>query len=91
LFIFEGVIDENNQNIESLYFIDFIPDYFNSFDLAEKLSKLPIIITDGSGCPHDFDRSNGFWKDSIYDGKRSWHYKCKKCGLIHDTRVSYQA
>ncbi len=37
------------------------------------------------GGPHHFDTENGFWKNSMYGGGLSWHYRCTKCGITYDT------
>ncbi len=34
---------------------------------------------------HIFDTENGFWKNSMYGGGLSWHYRCTKCGITYDT------
>jgi hypothetical protein len=34
---------------------------------------------------HHFDNENGFWKNSMYGGGLSWHYRCTKCGITYDT------
>jgi hypothetical protein len=39
--------------------------------------------TDGGN--HNFDTANGFWKNSMYGGGLSWHYRCTKCGITYDT------
>jgi hypothetical protein len=37
------------------------------------------------GGQHHFDTENGFWKNSMYGGGLSWHYRCTKCGITYDT------
>jgi len=37
------------------------------------------------GKHHTFDKENGFWKNSMYGGGLSWHFKCKKCRMTYDT------
>lgn len=37
------------------------------------------------GGAHHFDTENGFWKNSMYGGGLSWHYRCVKCGITYDT------
>jgi rubrerythrin len=41
------------------------------------------VCVDGKN--HSFDTENGFWKNSMYGGGLSWHYRCKKCGITYDT------
>lgn len=41
------------------------------------------VCVDGKN--HNFDTENGFWKNSMYGGGLSWHYRCKKCGITYDT------
>lgn len=37
------------------------------------------------GGSHHFDTENGFWRNSMYGGGLSWHYRCTKCGITYDT------
>ncbi|MFA5667938.1 MAG: PIN domain-containing protein [Balneolaceae bacterium] len=43
------------------------------------------VYTCTDGRSHDFETENGFWKNSMYGGGLSWHYRCKKCGVTYDT------
>jgi len=38
---------------------------------------------------HHFETENGFWKNSMYGGGLSWHYRCTKCGFTYDTGEYY--
>jgi hypothetical protein len=52
--------------------------------IEEEIKKKSVnTCTDGG--PHHFETENGFWKNSMYGGGLSWHYRCTKCGILYDT------
>ncbi|ESU20479.1 hypothetical protein FEDK69T_30030 [Flavobacterium enshiense DK69] len=89
LFIFEGIVDEKNNLINQLSFVDFIPDYFTVEELKKQIADKQLVILENNTCQHELDTENGFWKNSKYGGGLSWHYKCKKCGIEFDTGDYY--
>lgn len=53
-------------------------------EVEEEIQERSIdVCVDGKN--HSFDTDNGFWKNSMYGGGLSWHYRCKKCGITYDT------
>jgi len=43
------------------------------------------VNTCSDGGHHHFDTEKAFWKNSMYGGGLSWHYRCTKCGITYDT------
>lgn len=88
LFIFEGKINESENTLQPLSFIDFLPDYFIDEQIQKQMAAQPF-VENRLQCQHDFDTDGGFWKNSQYGGGLSWHYRCKKCGFEYDTGDYY--
>ncbi len=88
LFIYEGVVDTNDEKIKDIEFIDFFPDHFlweeEKTKILEESKKEPIVQICQEGY-HNFDEDNGFYRHSRYGGGLSWHYRCTKCGMLYDT------
>lgn len=89
LFIFEGDVDDENNTISKLSYVDFIPDYFISEEIKKQVNEKLLTSSENNSCQHEFDTENGFWKNSRYGGGLSWHYRCKKCGIEYDTGDYY--
>lgn len=89
LFIYEGVVNETEQSLDDVKFIDFFPDHFLCDEYKERTEKerknisAQFLCADGK--KHIFNTDHGFYKLSQYGGGLSWHYQCSKCGLLYDT------
>lgn len=89
LFIYEGVVNETEQSLDNVKFIDFFPDHFLWEEYKERIERerktIPPEFLCADGEKHIFDTDHGFYKHSQYGGGLSWHYRCSKCGLLYDT------
>jgi hypothetical protein len=89
LFIYEGNVNQELQELQEITFIDFFPDHFLWEEYKEKVEQErktlspQFLCSDGE--KHTFDTEHGFYKNSQYGGGLSWHYRCTKCGILYDT------
>jgi len=89
LFIYEGIVNQESQELQEITFIDFFPDHFLWEEYKEKVENErktlspQFLCSDGE--KHTFDTNHGFYKPSQYGGGLSWHYRCTKCGMLYDT------
>lgn len=89
LFLFEGVVNTKSETIENINFIDFFPDHFiwqeEMKKIKEQRKSIPTSQLCIDGNEHIFDENMGFYHISKFGPGLSWHYRCKKCGMIYDS------
>ena len=80
--------DVKEDVIEDLSNTDISVDLIENNDV-EEVDPLKDWEERRINCTHDYETEKGFWKSSGYGGGLSWHYRCKKCGVLYDTGEFY--